>query len=84
MTKINWVQKENKTWKGEDAAGNSYFMGANRETYLARTKDGFRGCGWTAEEALANAKAERLDILSKHNKVLAEMKNEGPSSRQDD
>lgn len=44
---------------GVDEAGNRYQVSANLETVTVRTPDGFTGCGWTSQEALTSACANR-------------------------
>lgn len=74
---ITWKQSETSGYVGIDEDGNKYSMPANRETVTCRTKDGFTGYGWTAEEALELALAEREQVLDNHNKMLEEMKGYG-------
>ena len=71
---IKWEQSKSTGYVGIDENGNRYSMPANRETVFCRTKDGFGGLGWTAEEALELALAERKRILDNHNSMLEEMK----------
>lgn len=75
--KINWEPTAGNDYciqKGTDENGNHYQMSANQETVSIRTKDGFIGSGWTAEEALEAAEAERREALEKHDAMLEEFK----------
>lgn len=76
MTKINitWRQAQTDGYIGYDEAGNRYTMPANRETVTCRTKGGFVGYGWTAEEAFSLAMAEHKQVIDSHNKMLEDMK----------
>lgn len=65
--KINWEQTKGNSFqsaRGTDEHGNSYFMTANREICTCTTPDGFKGQGWTAEEAFHNAHLEGMNNLT--------------------
>jgi hypothetical protein len=51
---IKWVKGV-----GTDAQNNVYRSPENGETVTVETPDGRTGCGWTPEEALANAKGDK-------------------------
>jgi len=54
-TKGNHYQAQ----RGIDESGNVYQMTANLEVVICNTPDDFSGMGWTAQEALGNALAEK-------------------------
>lgn len=78
VSTVNWKPIEPKSdysaLRGIDEEGNRYYMTANREVVYCTLPGGFKGCGWTAEEALESAKANHATIIDKHNEVLEEMK----------
>lgn len=74
---IIWEQNSGNEYqnaRGVDEWGNKFFMPAHRETCYVTTPDGYKGYGWTAEEALAIA------VRNKHNAILEEMKADGEPS----
>lgn len=80
---IDWKQTTGNHYqsqRGVDDQGNKYTISANLEVVTVRTKDGFTGQGWTEEEALLSALAERDEVFKKHDEVLEECKKEAINS----
>jgi len=59
MSTLNF-KNVNGTYEATDKDGNKYYMPMNQETCTVHMKDGRKGLGWTAEEALENAKKEKV------------------------
>ncbi len=56
---IKWSTNEDQTHSGIDENGNLYKTGANQNTVSVKTPDDFRGCSWTAKDALAAAMSNK-------------------------
>ena len=69
---MDWIKQDDQSYKATDKDGNRFKMTANQETVFVRTKDGFTGCGWTAQDALAQAHQCRDEVFARHDKVLEE------------